>query len=93
MSGPAEKLSVTITPAMATRIRAEVDAGHYGSASEVIRDALRLWEKRQQELDLLRARVKASIEDPRPRVPIKEAFERIRQRAEEYKAKNTDEAA
>lgn len=93
MSGPAEKLSVTITPAMATRIRAEVDAGHYGSASEVIRDALRLWEKRQQELDLLRARVKASIEDPRPRVPINEAFERIRQRAEEYKAKNTDEAA
>lgn len=56
MAEPAEKLSVTITPAMAARIRAQVDAGHYGSASEVIRDALRLWEKRQQELDLLRAR-------------------------------------
>ncbi|MCR9122483.1 MAG: type II toxin-antitoxin system ParD family antitoxin [Phyllobacteriaceae bacterium] len=93
MSKPAEKLSVTITAPMAERIRAEVEAGHYGSTSEVIREALRLWEKQQQELDLLRARVKASIEDPRPRVPIKEAFERIRKRAEEYKAENSDEAA
>lgn len=93
MAEPAEKLSVTITPAMAARIRAQVDAGHYGSASEVIRDALRLWEKRQQELDLPRTRVKASIEDPRPRVPLKEAFDEIRAHAEEYKAKNADAAA
>lgn len=93
MAGPAEKISVTITPAMAERIRAEVAAGRYGSASEVIRDALRLWDKHQQELDLLRARVKASIEDPRPRVPIGEAFERVRKRAAEHKAKNADEAA
>jgi antitoxin ParD1/3/4 len=93
MSKPAEKLSVTITAPMAERIRAEVEAGHYGSTSEVIREALRLWEKQQQELDLLRARVKASIEDPRPRVPIKEAFEQIREHADAYKAKNADEAA
>ena len=93
MSEPAEKLSVTITPAMATRIRAEVDAGHYGSASEVIRDALRLWEKRQQELDLLRARVKASIEDPRPRVPLKDMRRRIKERHEAALKEARDDAA
>ena len=59
----------------------------------MIRDALRLWDKRQQELDLLRARVKASIDDPRPPVPLKDAFDEIRAHAEEYKAKNADEAA
>ena len=42
MTKPAEKLSITITAPMAQRIRAEVEAGHYGSTSEVIREALRL---------------------------------------------------
>lgn len=93
MAGPAEKISVTITPAMAERIRAEVDAGRYGSASEVIRDALRLWDKHQQELDLLRARVKASIEDPRPRVPIGDVRRRIKERHEAALKEARDDAA
>jgi len=93
MAGPAEKISVTITPAMAERIRAEVDAGRYGSASEVIRDALRLWDKHQQELDLLRARVKASIEDPRPRVSIRDVRRRIKERHEAALKEARDDAA
>jgi antitoxin ParD1/3/4 len=93
MPKPAEKLSVTITAPMAERIRAQVEAGHYGSTSEVIREALRLWEKQQQELDLLRARVKASIEDPRPRVPLKDVRRRIKERHETALKEARDDAA
>ena len=38
-----------------TFIRAEVESGRYGSASEVVRDALRTLEERKQSLDALRA--------------------------------------
>ncbi|TIR15407.1 MAG: type II toxin-antitoxin system ParD family antitoxin, partial [Mesorhizobium sp.] len=34
---PAEKLSITVTPAMARMIREKVEDGSFGSASEVIR--------------------------------------------------------
>jgi antitoxin ParD1/3/4 len=37
---------------MATSVRATVEAGEYASTSEVLRDALRLWEARRE----LRAR-------------------------------------
>ena len=57
------------------------------------REALRLWEKQQQELDLLRARVKASIEDPRPRVPIKDVRRRIKERHEAALNEAHDDAA
>ena len=38
-----EKLSIALTPDMATLVRQAVESGDYASASEVIRDALRDW--------------------------------------------------
>lgn len=38
-----EKLSIALTPDMATMVRQAVESGDYASASEVIRDALRDW--------------------------------------------------
>lgn len=38
-----EKLSIALTPDMATIVRQAVESGDYASASEVIRDALRDW--------------------------------------------------
>ena len=38
-----EKLSVALTPEMASLVRGAVERGDYASTSEVIRDALRLW--------------------------------------------------
>jgi antitoxin ParD1/3/4 len=42
-----ERLSIALPAPMADAVRRAVDAGEYASASEVIRDALRLWESRR----------------------------------------------
>jgi antitoxin ParD1/3/4 len=42
-----EKLSITLTTEMAAALRHAVASGEYASASEVIREALRLWRAHQ----------------------------------------------
>lgn len=43
-----ERMTVVFPQPMAARLRAAVEAGEYASTSEVVRDAVRLWESRQQ---------------------------------------------
>jgi antitoxin ParD1/3/4 len=43
-----ERLSIALPTPMADAVRRAVNAGEYASTSEVIRDALRLWESRRQ---------------------------------------------
>jgi antitoxin ParD1/3/4 len=66
----AEKISVTMTSDMLQSIRESVESGEYASTSEALRDAVRLWRQRRLEhserLSAIRARVRRSIEDPRP---------------------------
>jgi antitoxin ParD1/3/4 len=63
---------------MARMIREKVEDGSYGSASEVIRAALRALQRDDEEhaerMASIRERTKASLEDPRPAIPIEEAF-------------------
>jgi antitoxin ParD1/3/4 len=70
----AEKISITLTPEMNRMIKEQVDEGRYGSTSELIREALRLWQRREDEhrqsLDAIRARLQASIDDQRPSLSI-----------------------
>jgi antitoxin ParD1/3/4 len=42
-----EKLSIALTPEMAAAVRHAVASGEYASASEVVREALRLWRAHQ----------------------------------------------
>ena len=53
-----EKLSIALTPEMAAAVRQAVASGEYASASEVIREALRLWKAheaaRAREVEELR---------------------------------------
>jgi antitoxin ParD1/3/4 len=53
-----EKLSIALTPEMAAAVRHAVASGEYASASEVIREALRLWKAhqaaREREVEELR---------------------------------------
>ncbi|RUW45624.1 type II toxin-antitoxin system ParD family antitoxin [Mesorhizobium sp. M00.F.Ca.ET.151.01.1.1] len=46
-----EKVSVALTPEMATMMREVVAAGEYASASEVMREALREWKFRRMQRD------------------------------------------
>jgi antitoxin ParD1/3/4 len=56
--GDYERMTVVVPDRMAAKIHAAVEAGEYASASEVVRDAMRLWserrEFRQEELLALR---------------------------------------
>jgi antitoxin ParD1/3/4 len=61
-----EKMSVALTPEMAAAVRQAVESGEYASASEVIREALRLWKAhqvaRERDLDELRRVWREGIE-------------------------------
>ena len=43
-----ERLTIAVPEPMAARIRAAVDTGEYASVSEVMRDAVRLWDERRE---------------------------------------------
>ncbi len=77
----AEKLSITLPADMVSVIKAEVETGRYASNSEVLRDAMRMWlrqeELHSEQIKTIRARLKRSMDDARPSVPIDEAFERL----------------
>lgn len=45
----AEKISITLPPDMLNIIREKVKDGVYASTSEVIREAMRLWQRREEE--------------------------------------------
>jgi antitoxin ParD1/3/4 len=73
-------ISVTLGPQHAS-LEARLKSGEYGSASEVMRAALRALDRQDAALDeYLRARVLASLKDPRPSVPATDVFKRLRAR-------------
>jgi antitoxin ParD1/3/4 len=78
-----EKISVAITPEMATAMREVVESGEYASASEVMREALRDWKSRralrQEAVEELRRLWDAGVASG-PSRDGEEAFARIRQR-------------
>jgi antitoxin ParD1/3/4 len=79
---PAEKLSITLPADMARMVRDKVEGGSYASNSEVIREALRIWQEREamkvQRLDEIRAKIAESINDPRPSLAAKEVSKRLK---------------
>jgi antitoxin ParD1/3/4 len=54
---------------MLREIRESIAAGEYGSTSELMRDALRVWRREHQEVDerlnVIRAKIRLSLDDPR----------------------------
>jgi antitoxin ParD1/3/4 len=78
-----EKLSVALTPDMATMLREAVESGDYASASEVVRDALREWKlrrgMREREVEELRRLWDEGLASGPP-VDGESAFARLRAR-------------
>ncbi len=73
-------ITVTLGPQQAS-LEARLKSGEYASASEVIRTALRALDRQDAALDeYLRAKVQASLKDPRPSIPAADVFKRLRSR-------------
>ncbi|OBZ92659.1 CopG family transcriptional regulator [Pararhizobium polonicum] len=76
-----EKLSITLPTEMVDAIKSRVEAGSYASTSEVLREAMRTWlrleEEHEARMEGLRARVRRSLEDPRPNLSGKQVRERL----------------
>lgn len=73
----AEKVSVTMAREQMQAIRESVEAGEFATTSEAMRDAVRVWQRQRLEdaerLAAIRARVRRSLDDPRPSLTADEA--------------------
>jgi antitoxin ParD1/3/4 len=62
------------------RVDSRVQSGAYASVSEVLRAAVRALDREDAALDdWLRERIEEALADPRPNVPAREVFERLRE--------------
>jgi antitoxin ParD1/3/4 len=76
-------LTISLSPQQLARIQQAVDSGNYASNSEVLREALRLWEQREELRILEVSRLRRAYEEgiaSGPSVDGEGAFERIRSR-------------
>jgi antitoxin ParD1/3/4 len=61
-------------------VEARVKSGAYASASEVIRAAVRSLDREEAAVnDWLRLRVDEAFADPRPNIPARKVFKRLRE--------------
>jgi antitoxin ParD1/3/4 len=60
---PMKTVTVSLSPEQAARLQEAVDSGAYASDSEIVHDALDLWEKRENVRDLEIARLKKAYDE------------------------------
>lgn len=80
-------MNISLTPQLEKFVKSKVASGRYGSASEVIREALRLMDEvekqRHLELEELRREIQLGIDDVE-RGEVYDAHEVIRELREKY---------
>jgi antitoxin ParD1/3/4 len=90
----AERITITLPPDMLASIKKEVSSGSYGSTSELIREAMRLWQKKEEEhkarISLIRERLAHSAQSGEP-VPLDTAFKSIENLHKQRMKKQSDE--
>ena len=83
----AEKLSITLPQDLAEMIRSKVRSGDYASDSDVVRDALRLWQRHQkadaEKRVWLRDKLERSLADPRPSLDLDAVLAELEERYRE----------
>ena len=78
MARKSRPVTVTLSDLL-ERVEARVKSGAYASVSEVMRAAVRALDREEAAVnDWLRRRVDETFADPRPNVPAREAFKRLR---------------
>jgi antitoxin ParD1/3/4 len=56
-----------------------LESGLYESASEVVRAGLRALDREEAAIDeIMRQKIRASLDDPRPDIPAEDVFARLR---------------
>ena len=60
---PMKTLTISLSPQQITRLQDAVESGSYASNSEVVREALRLWEQREEMRQLEISRLKRAYDD------------------------------
>ncbi len=84
MSRASQPVTVTLG-AMKTSVDERVKSGRYASASEVLRAGLRALDREEAALaDWMRVKVQEALDDPRPRLPAKAVFDRLRSHHEAW---------
>lgn len=77
----AEKISITLPPDMLSVIREKVKTGVYASTSEVIREAMRLWQRHEEEhsarIACIQSRLEQSAKSGEP-VLLDAAFKKLK---------------
>jgi antitoxin ParD1/3/4 len=73
-------MNISLTPHLEELVKAKVESGLYNSASEVMRDALRLLEERDRlreiELEEYRAKIREGMESGEG-IPAEKVFSRL----------------
>lgn len=86
-------MNVSLTPELETMVHEKVESGLYNSASEVVREALRLMRERdelqRQRLAELKREIAVGLEqlDRGESVPGEQVFEELRQRSQERRSR------
>jgi antitoxin ParD1/3/4 len=77
---PRTSRPITITLGdLQPRVEARVKSGSYASVSEVMRAAVRALDREEAAVvDWLRRQVDESLSDPRPNIPARTVFKRLR---------------
>lgn len=79
-------LNVSLSPQLESMIKAKVESGLYNSASEVVREGLRLLEEQdrlqQIKLEMLRAEIEKG-RNSGAGIPVSEVFKSVRQKIQE----------
>lgn len=60
-------MHVSLTPELESLVKAHVESGLYNSSSEVVREALRVWNEQQQykkKMEFLRAKLELAEQSP-----------------------------
>jgi antitoxin ParD1/3/4 len=67
-------------------LESRIESGDYESASEVVRAALRALDREEAVLDqIMKAKIREALDDPRPPIPENEVFDRLELRYERMK--------
>lgn len=76
-----KKFDVTLPDDVVAVVEDAVASGQFASSDDMLIDAVQAWQRAQEEraetLASIKARIQQSLDDPRPSVPIDEAFERV----------------